>query len=280
VYPFFNVLFKQIMDLNLTGKYAVVSGGAKGIGSAIVESLSNEGVNVAIIDIDSDALDSLISNLRSDGVNCLSIVADLTNPEACSLAINQVLEWSDGTLDIVVNNAGVNDSINLSDGPEKFQLSLDRNLLHAYCLVHYGLNALKKSKGSILNISSKVAQTGQGGTSGYAAAKGAINGLTREWAVDLAPFGIRVNAIAPAEVMTPLYKSWIDSLPEPDEILKLIQKQIPLGQRMTTKEEIADLATFILSPKSSHTTGQIFNPDGGYVHLDRSCTSSICRELS
>ena len=266
------------MDLNLSGKYAVISGGAKGIGSSIVKSLVNEGVNVAIIDIDSDAANSLIDNLNSDGLESVLIEADLTNPEACNFAIKQVLRWSNGKLDILVNNAGVNDSIDLTDGPKKFQQSLDRNLVHAYCLVHYSLNALKESKGAILNISSKVAQTGQGGTSGYAASKGAINGLTREWAVDLAPYGIRVNAIAPAEVMTPLYKNWLDSLPDPSGTLRRIQNQIPLGNRMTTKEEIADLATFIVSPKSSHTTGQIFNPDGGYVHLDRSCTSALVKE--
>lgn len=268
------------MDLNLSGNYAVISGGAKGIGSSIVKCFVNEGVNVAIIDIDSDAADSLLDNLNCDGVNTVSIEADLTNKDACQFAIKQVLKWSNGKLDILVNNAGVNDSVDLTDGPKKFQLSLDRNLVHTYCLVHYALNALKESNGSILNISSKVAQTGQGGTSGYAASKGAINGLTREWAVDLAPYGIRVNAIAPAEVMTPLYKSWIESLPEPEETLNQIQDQIPLGHRMTTKEEIADLATFLVSPKSSHTTGQIFNPDGGYVHLDRSCTSSISRKNS
>ena len=268
------------MDLNLSGNYAVISGGAKGIGSSIVKCFVNEGVNVAIIDIDSDAADSLLDNLDCDGVNTVSIEADLTNKDACQFAIKQVLKWSNGKLDILVNNAGVNDSVDLTDGPKKFQLSLDRNLVHTYCLVHYALNALKESNGSILNISSKVAQTGQGGTSGYAASKGAINGLTREWAVDLAPYDIRVNAIAPAEVMTPLYKSWIESLPEPEETLNQIQDQIPLGHRMTTKEEIADLATFLVSPKSSHTTGQIFNPDGGYVHLDRSCTSSISRKNS
>ncbi|MBT7853483.1 MAG: SDR family oxidoreductase [Opitutae bacterium] len=268
------------MDLNLSGNYAVISGGAKGIGSSIVKCFVNEGVNVAIIDIDSDAAEYLLDNLDCDGVNTVSIEADLTNPDACQFAIKQVLKWSNGKLDILVNNAGVNDSVDLTDGPKKFQLSLDRNLVHTYCLVHYALNALKESNGSILNISSKVAQTGQGGTSGYAASKGAINGLTREWAVDLAPYGIRVNAIAPAEVMTPLYKSWIESLPEPEETLNQIQDQIPLGHRMTTKEEIADLATFLVSPKSSHTTGQIFNPDGGYVHLDRSCTSSISRKNS
>jgi L-fucose dehydrogenase len=266
------------MDLNLSGKYALVSGGAKGIGSAIVKSLAGEGVNVAIIDIDNEASECLNNDLINDGCNFLSIQADLTDQDACFRSIIETLEWSTGKLDILVNNAGVNDSVDLTAGPEKFQMSLERNLIHAYTLVHHALEALKVSHGSILNITSKVAQTGQGGTSGYAAAKGAINGLTREWALDLAHFGIRVNAIAPAEVMTPLYQSWLKTLPSPDETLKLIKAQIPLGHRMTTKEEIADLATFILSPRSSHTTGQIFHPDGGYVHLDRSCTSALFKE--
>ena len=93
--------------------------------------------------------------------------------------------------------------------------------------------------------------------------------------MDLAPHGVRVNSIAPAEVMTPLYEHWLATLSNPEETLDHINKQIPLGNRMTTKEEIANLAVFLCSPLSSHTTGQILHPDGGYVHLDRSCTSAL-----
>ena len=114
--------------------------------------------------------------------------------------------------------------------------------------------------------------TGQGGTSGYAASKGAIFGLTREWAAELLPYGIRVNCVVPAEVMTPLYRHWLDTFPNPDVKLQTIISKVPLEKRMTTAEEIAAAVVFLLSEKSAHTTGQHWFVDGGYVHLDRALT--------
>jgi L-fucose dehydrogenase len=149
-------------------------------------------------------------------------------------------------------------------------LSLQNNLSHYYNLAHYALPYLKATKGNIVNIGSKVATTGQGNTSGYAASKGAINALTREWAVELLPFSVRVNTVIPAEVWTPLYETWIKSLPDPEEKLQSIVSKIPLEKRMTTSEEIAGMTVFLLSGLSSHTTGQIIYVDGGYTHLDRS----------
>jgi NAD(P)-dependent dehydrogenase (short-subunit alcohol dehydrogenase family) len=137
-------------------------------------------------------------------------------------------------------------------------------------MAHHALPALKASKGSIVNIGSKVAETGQGGTSAYAASNGARNALTREWAVELLKDDIRVNAVIVAECYTPLYETWIQSLPNPEEKLQEIISKIPLGKRMTTVNEIANAVAFLLSHKSSHTTGQFFHVDGGYVHLDRS----------
>jgi L-fucose dehydrogenase len=136
-------------------------------------------------------------------------------------------------------------------------------------MAHYALPALKESRGSIVNISSKTAIVGQGDTSGYAAAKGAILALTREWAVELAPFEIRVNAVVPAEVMTPMYQKWIAGFENSDAKLEHIVSRIPLGKRMTGAEEIASAVMFLISCKSGHTTGQHIFVDGGYVHLDR-----------
>ena len=131
------------------------------------------------------------------------------------------------------------------------------------------LPELKKNKGAIVNIGSKVSVTGQGGTSGYAAACGGRNALTREWAVELIPYSIRVNSVIVAECYTPLYKKWIESFEDPKEKLVSITNKIPLDKRMTTIEEIANTVAFLISEKSSHTTGQLIYVDGGYTHLDR-----------
>ena len=169
----------------------------------------------------------------------------------------------------LVNNAGANDGVGLEAGPEAFRASLDRNLLHYYTLAHLFLEDLKAASGAIVNISSKTAVTGQGSTSAYVAAKAAQLGLTREWAAALAPHGVRVNAVIPAEVMTPMYAALLASMPDPDGERARITARIPLGRRMTTDREIADAVVFALSPRSGHTTGQWLFVDGGYTHLDR-----------
>ncbi|NBO58132.1 MAG: SDR family oxidoreductase, partial [Chitinophagia bacterium] len=188
-------------------------------------------------------------------------------------AIDKVLQQYN-KIDGVINNAGINDGVSLEHGNYKdFMQSLHNNVVHYYMVVQAALPALKKSKGSIVNISSKVAETGQGGTSGYAAANGGRNALTREWAVELLKYGIRVNAVIVAECYTPLYDKWIKTLENPEETLKKITDRIPLEKRMTTAEEIANMTVFLLSKKSSHTTGQLIHVDGGYVHLDRAALS-------
>ena len=171
----------------------------------------------------------------------------------------------------MVNNAGVNDSISLEHGSyEGFMESIKRNLTHYYLMAQYALPALKKSKGSIVNIGSKTSFTGQGDTSGYAASNGGRNALTREWAIELLKYEIRVNALIVAECYTSLYDKWIKTFDNPAKKIKSITDKIPLGKRMTTTNEIADMVAFLLSEKSSHTTGQLILVDGGYTHLDRS----------
>lgn len=258
------------MDLGLKGKVIVVSGGASGIGEAITRGAIDEGARVVIVTRMTAAVKRFQQWADQHGIDCCILPAELGDPQQCELAIQAALTRY-GQIDALVNNAGVNDSIGLETGtPEAFSLSLQQNLLHYYTLAHYALPALKLSRGSIVNISSKVALTGQGGTSGYAAAKGAQLALTREWAAELLPFRIRVNAVIPAEVMTPLYRAWIDKEQDPEAKLLEISGKIPLEHRFTTPEEIASAVLFLLSPtQSAHTTGQHVIVDGGYVHLDR-----------
>ncbi len=262
------------MDLGLTDKVIIVTGGARGIGKGIVKVLAGEGAIPVIVGRDENDNKSCLQEITAAGGKAFQIQAELTIPQDCKKAVDTVLEQY-GRIDGLVNNAGVNDGVGLENGNyEQFMASLHKNVVHYYLMAHYALPALKISKGSILNISSKTADTGQGNTSAYAAANGGRNALTREWAVELLKYGIRVNAIVVAECWTPLYENWINTLPDPEAKRKEIEAKIPLGNRMTSAEEIANTTAFLLSNRSSHTTGQLIHVDGGYVHLDRALANA------
>jgi len=253
------------MDLSLKNKIIIVTGGAKGIGAGITKALAAEGAMPVIVGRSKEDNEAIVNEIKTG----FAITAELTHPEDCENAVKATIEKF-GRIDGLVNNAGVNDGVGLEKGNyEAFIASLHKNLVHYYLMAHHALPELIKSKGSIVNIGSKVAETGQGNTSAYAASNGGRNALTREWAVELLKYGIRVNAVMVAECYTPLYDKWIKTLPDPEETLKKINDKIPLGKRMTTAEEIAGMVVFLLSERSSHTTGQLIYVDGGYTHLDR-----------
>lgn len=254
------------MDLGIAGKRIVVTGGGSGIGAAVTEVLVEEGALPVILARRAPPEDWLAAQRGA-----VFVKADLSRDEDCRAAVAQI-RADHGPVWGLVNNAGANDSVGLDAGPEAFRKSLDQNLIHYYSLVHLLADDLRASKGAIVNVASKTALTGQGGTSAYVAAKAAQLGLTREWAAAFLKDGVRVNAVLPAEVMTPLYANWLATFPDPEARLAAITRNIPLGQRMTTPREIADAVVFLLSPRSSHTTGQWLFPDGGYVHLDRALT--------
>ena len=258
------------MNLHLENKIIIVTGGAKGIGLGICKVLASEGAIPVIIGRKGSDNQLAIKEIEAAGGIAKSVVAELTKPEDCENAIKQIVAEF-GRIDGLVNNAGVNDGVGLENGNyNSFIESMHKNLVHYYLMAHHALPELKKSKGSMVNIGSKTADTGQGGTSAYAASNGGRNALTREWAVELLKYGIRVNAVIVAECFTPLYNTWIQNFENPEEKLKQITDKIPFENRMTTAEEIANMVVFLLSEKSSHTTGQLIYVDGGYTHLDRS----------
>jgi L-fucose dehydrogenase len=262
------------MDLQLRNKVIIVSGGAKGIGEGIAKVLAEEGAIPVIVGRSAEDNTKVVDEIIAAGGNAFQVEAELTKPEECEKAIRQIIEKF-GRIEGLVNNAGVNDGVGLEKGSyEGFMSSMHKNVVHYYLLAHYALPLLIQSKGSILNITSKTAETGQGNTSAYAAANGARNALTREWAVELLKYGIRVNAIVVAESWTPQYATWIETLSNPQEKLQEIKSKIPFENRMTTPVEIANMTAFLLSARSSHTTGQIIHVDGGYVHLDRALANA------
>ena len=257
------------MELRLTNKVIIVTGGAKGIGEGIAKVLAAEGAIVAIVGRNEADNSKVVNEIVDNNGKAFSVVAELSNPAECKHAV-KVIGEKYGIIDGLVNNAGVNDGVGLENGSyEKLMASLHKNLVHYYLMAQSALPFLKNSKGSIVNITSKTAETGQGGTSAYAAANGGRNALTREWAVELLKYGIRVNAVVVAECFTPLYQSWIQTFDDPQKKLEEITNRIPLEKRMTTAEEIGNTVAFLLSDRSSHTTGQLIHVDGGYVHLDR-----------
>jgi L-fucose dehydrogenase len=262
------------MDLQLSNKVIIVTGAAKGIGAGIVKLLASESAIPVIVGRNEADNLKLLAEVEAAGGIAWQYTAELTEPDASLETINAVLKKFN-RIDGLVNNAGVNDGVGLEHGDyEGFMKSLHRNLVHYYLLAHHAIPALIKSKGAIVNISSKTAETGQGNTSAYAASNGGRNALTREWAVELLKYQIRVNAVVVAECMTPQYEKWIQTLTNPAEKLKEITSKIPFQNRMTTTEEIANMVAFLLSSVSSHTTGQIIHVDGGYVHLDRALANA------
>ncbi len=255
------------MNLDLAGKPVIVTGGGSGIGAGISLALAREGAIPVILarHVLEPAFEAELLTLQP---RARFYRVELTEEGACREAVRAATHAL-GSLHGLVNNAGVNDHIGLEDGLTAFQASLWGNLSHYYLMAHLCLPHLRASRGAIVNISSKTALTGQGHTSGYVAAKGAQLALTREWAAELLKDGIRVNAVIPAEVMTPLYARWLENFTDPQTTLAEITRRIPLGQRMTTCKEIAETVVFLISGCASHTTGQWLFVDGGYTHLDR-----------
>lgn len=249
------------MDLGLKDRVIVVTGGGSGIGAGIVEVLAEEGARPVILARRPPEADWLAR------VGGTFIAVELSDDAACRAAVDQARAV--GPVFGLVNNAGANDGVGLDAGPEAFRASLSQNLVQYYTMVHLLRDDLRAGPGAVVNIGSKTGLTGQGGTSAYVAAKAGILGLTREWAVDFLPDQVRVNAIVVAEVMTPLYRRWLDTLPDPEAAAERIAARIPLGGRMTTPREIGDCCAFLLSERASHMTGQWIFPDGGYTHLDR-----------
>jgi NAD(P)-dependent dehydrogenase (short-subunit alcohol dehydrogenase family) len=166
------------MDLELKDRVVIVTGGAKGIGAAIVRLLAGEGAVPVIVDRDAEAGAQLQNEVRSQGAACGLVTVELANPEDCSRAVEQAVKTF-GRLDALVNNAGRNDKVGLEQGnPREYVASLERNLVHYYSMAHYAPAAIERAPGATVNIGSKTAVTGPGGDFRLrASSKGAVMAL-------------------------------------------------------------------------------------------------------
>jgi L-fucose dehydrogenase len=253
------------MDLQLKNRIIIISGGAEGIGNEITKVLVAEGAMPVIVGRDEEDNLHIVDEIIAAGGKALQVVGELTKADECDKAVKEIVQKL-GRIDGLVNNAGVNNGVSLRDGDyEMFMASLNKNLIRYYLMAHYALPYLKISKGAIVNIVSKTTEVGQGGTCSYPAGNGGRNALTREWAVELLKYGIRVNAVIVDECSTP----WMQTLPDAEQKLKQITSKIPLANRTAMAEKIANTIAFLLSERSSHTTGQLIHADGGYANFDR-----------
>jgi NAD(P)-dependent dehydrogenase (short-subunit alcohol dehydrogenase family) len=247
----------------LDGKIAVVTGGAQGIGRAIVEKFAQEGARVSFFDRDESGGAATAGELGDAGARVAFARADVTREAEVRGAIDEVVR-RDGGLDVLVNNAGVNayfDATAMTETEWDAVFAVD--LKGAWLCSKHALPAMKrKGGGSIVNIASIHANLTIAGMFPYAAAKSGLVGLTRSLALDYAPANIRVNAVLPGWTRTRLIEEWFSLQPDPAEAERKVLAVHPLG-RLSTPMEVANLVAFVASDEASAITGAALSVDGG-----------------
>ena len=244
----------------LQDNVAIVTGGGRGIGRAIVRAFVEEGANVAIFDVAfPDDFESFAEEMRATGRTIVAKKVDITNTEQVEQSCSEVAEQL-GRIDVLVNNAGITrDKLLLRMSDEDWDLVQTVNLKGAFLLTRAVAKVMMRQRsGKIVNISSVVGVMGNAGQANYSASKAGMIGLTKSTAKELAGRNINVNAVAPGYVET-----------EMTHVLSEEQRQAFLGviplKRGCTPAEIADTVIFLASPKSAYITGQVINVDGGMI---------------
>lgn len=245
-------------------RVVIVTGGSKGIGAGCVRVFAGEGGRVAILDVDLQAGEALAAELNRQGPGqVLTIRCDVSEPEQLKAAIEQVA-GTFGQIDSLINNAGIHppatsiDDTSLTDLDRLFRI----NFVSTYAAAKFVVPYLRKTRGTIVNMSSMTAVLGQHYSSAYAATKGAQLSLTKSLAVELGAEGIRVNAVLPSNVDTPLMHEWAATLPDPAGALKRVSELQVFG-RMASPEEIGRVCLFLATEDSSFVTGQGIEVEGG-----------------
>ena len=250
--------------MRMNQKTALVTGGAKGIGEAIVRLLSQEGAKVAIADLAEAEGTALAQELTRAGGQVIFLKSDVTRPEEVERTVKAVAECFGG-LDILVNDAGVTekDDYYLEEEPlEEWDRVMSINLQGTFLNCRYALPYLKKSRGCIVNIASMAGMVALRYCAAYCTSKTGVIGLTRAIAVDYAQFGVRANAVCPGPCETPLLQKYFSAFPA-DEVEEKVRRLTgPVG-RMCQPEEIAQAVLFLASPDSSYITGAAIAVDGG-----------------
>lgn len=250
--------------MRYSGKVVLVTGGAKGIGAGCCRVFAAEGASVGLLDIDEPAGRALADELTSAGPGRVKFFhCDARSTAAIEAAVTQAAEEF-GRLDCLINNVGVHPPATAIDDTtiEDLETLLRINFVSTYAAAKFALPYLRQTQGTIVNMSSMTAVLGQDRSSAYAATKGAQLSLTKALAVELGPAGIRVNAVLPSNVDTPLMREWAATLPDPVSALQRVA-DLQVFRRMASPEEIGRVCLFLASEDSSFVTGQGIEVEGG-----------------
>ncbi|WEG11073.1 glucose 1-dehydrogenase [Pullulanibacillus sp. KACC 23026] len=248
--------------MKLNGQVAIVTGGASGIGEATVDLFTAEGAKVVIADLNKDKLESVVNRLKAQGREVVGVCGDVSEETQVKHLINTTIKTF-GKLDVLFNNAGTILSKGIDEiESHEWDRLFEVNVKSMYLTIKYSLSFLEKTKGRIVNMASMTGVAGQRRNPAYSATKGAVISLTKSLAVDMAPKGVRINAICPAGVMTPLLERWLEEQPDPD-LAKLEQDRSHLLGYTAEAEEIASVVLFLSNRDSSFITGEVVTVDGG-----------------
>lgn len=249
--------------MKLQDRVAIITGGSKGIGLGCSRVFAKYGGKVVLAARGEAAGNQVVKELAANGHPAIFVATDVSK-EADMQAMVEAALTEFGRLDCIVNNAGWHPpAITIEEtSVEEYEALLRLNLVSAFMGCKFAIPHLRKTRGSIINMSSEVALIGQAAAPSYVSSKAGQIGLTRALALDLAPDGIRVNAVCPAGVMTPLMEDWAETQYDPAAALKMVDSWHPIG-RMATIDEIGEVCVFLASDEASFITGQAICPDGG-----------------
>jgi NAD(P)-dependent dehydrogenase (short-subunit alcohol dehydrogenase family) len=249
-----------------SGKVAIVTGSSSGIGRASATMLAREGAKVAVVDVNSTGGEATVKTIKDAGGEAMFVRADITNPEDVKQMAAQVSQKY-GQINVLHNNAGgwkreFHDTVT-EDTENDWRKLVDLNLTSVYFVSSAVIpHMIKSGGGSIVNTVTINAFMGQRDTAAYSAAKAGVYQLTRAMALDYAEYKIRVNGVAPGEVVTPQWTATFNSLPDPEKSKELLLKKIPLG-RLAEPEDIGEVVVWLASNDSRYITGQVIVVDGG-----------------
>ncbi|GGE40691.1 3-oxoacyl-ACP reductase [Pullulanibacillus camelliae] len=248
--------------MQLQDQVAIITGGAGGIGAASAQLFAAEGAKVVVTDINEAQIETVIQAIHSQGQQAFGFPCDVTEASQVEALVERTIERF-GRLDILFNNAGrilprLIEHISEDEWDQLFQV----NVKSMFLTIKQALPHLKQTKGRIINMASMTGVSGQRENPAYSATKGAVIALTKALAIDSAPYGVRVNAICPAGVSTPLMEKWLNQLPNPEQARVEQDRSHMLGYT-ASPTEIARVALFLASEFSSFVTGDAVTVDGG-----------------